>query len=126
MKNSRINWTDHTANFWHGCFKGVSLLSMDEWDWHRVLDVNLTGAFLMSQSAARLMSGHGSGVIIHLLAGAESDERPEAAYVASMAGLAGLARQMARELHPLGIQVHGVQAGQEQVVEVVLALLEEA
>lgn len=105
---------------------GVSLLSMDEWDWHRVLDVNLTGAFLMSQSVARLMSGQGSGVIIHLLAGAESDERPEAAYVASMAGLAGLARQMARELHPLGIQVHGVQAGQKQVVEVVLALLEEA
>jgi len=27
-----------------------SLLDMDEWDWHRVLDVNLTGAFLMLQS----------------------------------------------------------------------------
>jgi len=28
----------------------VPLLDMDEWDWHRVLDVNLTGAFLMTQS----------------------------------------------------------------------------
>ena len=26
----------------------VNLLDMDEWDWHRVLDVNLTGAFLMT------------------------------------------------------------------------------
>jgi len=31
----------------------VSLLDMDEWDWHRTLDVNLTGAFLMIQSAGR-------------------------------------------------------------------------
>jgi len=29
----------------------VSLLDMDEWDWHRVLDVNLTGAFLMMARA---------------------------------------------------------------------------
>src|ERR1043166_4094746 len=27
----------------------VPLLDMDEWDWHRVLDVNLTGTFLMAQ-----------------------------------------------------------------------------
>ena len=33
----------------------VHLLDMDEWDWHRVLDVNLTGAFLMTQSAGRVM-----------------------------------------------------------------------
>ena len=33
----------------------VPLLNMDEWDWHRVLDVNLTGAFLMTQSTGRVM-----------------------------------------------------------------------
>ena len=33
----------------------TSLLEMDEWDWHRTLDVNLTGAFLMIQSAGRMM-----------------------------------------------------------------------
>src|SRR6266545_4230416 len=43
------------------------LLEMDEWDWHRVLDVNLTGAFLMTQSVGRLMRAQGSGVIIHLI-----------------------------------------------------------
>ena len=39
----------------------VPLLDMDEWDWHRVLDVNLTGAFLMTQSAGRVMRNQGSG-----------------------------------------------------------------
>ncbi len=34
----------------------VPLLDMDEWDWHRVLDVNLTGAFLMTQSVPAIVS----------------------------------------------------------------------
>ena len=29
------------------------LLDMDEWDWHRTIDVNLTGAFLMSLASGR-------------------------------------------------------------------------
>ncbi len=37
----------------------VPLLDMDEWDWHRVLDVNLTGAFLMMQSVGRVMKEKG-------------------------------------------------------------------
>src|SRR5690606_20632620 len=44
----------------------VSLLNMDEWDWHRTLDVNLTGAFLMIQSAGRVMRAKGHGVIVNL------------------------------------------------------------
>ena len=50
----------------------VPLLDMDEWDWHRVLDVNLTGAFLMTQSAGRVMRAQGSGVIINLITGTSS------------------------------------------------------
>ena len=37
----------------------VPLLEIDEWDWHRVLDVNLTGTFLMTQSVGRLMRAQG-------------------------------------------------------------------
>ena len=44
------------------------LLDMDEWDWHRVLDVNLTGAFLVTQSVGRVMREQGGGIIINLLA----------------------------------------------------------
>src|SRR5215208_1474096 len=45
----------------------IPVLDMDEWDWHRVLDVNLTGAFLMTQSAGRVMRAQGAGVIINLI-----------------------------------------------------------
>ena len=102
----------------------VSLLNMDEWDWHRVLDVNLTGAFLMTQSAGRVMRNQGSGVIINLLAGTGCDEKEEAAFVASMAGLEEFTHQAAAELHPFGIRVHGVSEGQDDIVHAVLAFLE--
>ena len=101
------------------------LLDMDEWDWHRVLDVNLTGAFLMTQSAGRVMRAKGQGVIINLITESVRDESREAAFVASMSGLRGFTHQAARELRPYGIRVYAVESDREQVVEKILALLEE-
>ena len=102
------------------------LLDMDEWDWHRVLDVNLTGAFLMTQSVGRVMRNQGSGVIINIIAADQASIKDEAraAFVASMQGLEGLTHQAAQELNPYGIQVHAVKTG-EDIVERVFALLEE-
>lgn len=101
-----------------------ALLDMDEWDWHRTLDVNLTGAFLMTQSAGRVMRGQGSGVIINLLTLEQESAGNEAAFVTSMQGLVGFTSQAARELSPYGIRVHLVETGND-VVEKVMALLEE-
>ena len=107
-----------------------ALLDMDEWDWHRTLDVNLTGAFLMTQSAGRVMraappkGGQGSGVIINLVTLSQESAGNEAAFAASMHGLAGFTSQAARELSPYGIRVHLAETG-EEAVEKVLALLEE-
>jgi len=97
------------------------LLEMDEWDWHRVLDVNLTGSFLMTQSVGRVMQEQGGGVILSLIspvpgvteAGGDplngGDESPmRAAFCASMAGLEAFNQQAARELAPYGIRVHAV------------------
>jgi len=39
---------------------------MDDWDWQRTLDVNLNGAFLLTQSAGRIMKEKGGGVIVHV------------------------------------------------------------
>ncbi len=100
------------------------LLDMDEWDWHRVLDVNLTGAFLMTQSAGRVMRSQGSGVIINLVTLNQEPAKDEAAFVATMQGLVGFTRQAARELNPHGVRVHAVETG-EDVVEKVFTLLEE-
>jgi len=110
----------------------VSLLDMDEWDWHRVLDVNLTGAFLMTQSVGRVMRAKGSGVIINLLTAKQEEPalsevegaEGEAAFVASMSGLDGLAHQAGRELSPYGIQVYAVENVSEKIVENVFALLD--
>jgi 3-oxoacyl-[acyl-carrier protein] reductase len=100
----------------------VHLLDMDEWDWHRVLDVNLTGAFLMTQSVGRVMRAQGSGVIINLITESTRDGSAEAAFVASMNGLDGLTRQAARELAPYGIKVYSVENIPEKIIERVFAL----
>jgi NAD(P)-dependent dehydrogenase (short-subunit alcohol dehydrogenase family) len=102
----------------------IPLLDLDEWDWHRVLDVNLTGAFLMTQSVGRLMRAQGSGVIFNLITGSTRDENTEAAFIASMHGLEGLTRQAARELAPYGIQVCAIENISERIVERVFALLD--
>ena len=99
----------------------VPLLDMDEWDWHRVLDVNLTGAFLMTQSAGRVMREKGSGMILFLITEPTRDAMSEAAFVASMEGLRGLARQAERELSPHGIRVFTIQ--RDESAEDILAML---
>lgn len=105
------------------------LLDMDEWDWHRVLDVNLTGAFLMTQSVGRVMRAQGGGVIIHLItpipgvteAGRdESAKWGRSAFFASMAGLETFSQQAAGELAPFGIRVHTLRTDSD--VEFILNL----
>lgn len=102
----------------------VPLLNMDEWDWHRVLDVNLTGTFLMTQSVGRVMRGQGSGVIINLITESIRDEKNEAAFIASMTGLDGFTRQAARELSPYGIHVYAVENVSDTIIASVSALFE--
>jgi NAD(P)-dependent dehydrogenase (short-subunit alcohol dehydrogenase family) len=99
----------------------IPLLELDEWDWHRVLDVNLSGAFLMTQSVGRVMRAKGGGIIINLIS--ESNHESESAFVASMNGLRGFTSQAARELSPFGIHVHAVENDPDMIVERVFALL---
>ena len=83
-----------------------ALLEMDEWDWHRTLDVNLTAAFLMTQSVGRMMREQGEGLILNIITEAGREERPMlAAFYASMAGLETLSQQAERELAPFGVHV---------------------
>lgn len=104
----------------------IPLLEMDEWDWHRTIDVNLTGAFLMTQSVGRVMRAQGSGVIINLITEFTSVEpvQRKSAFIASMRGLDGFTRQAARELSPYGIQVYAIENRQGKIAEMILALLD--
>jgi NAD(P)-dependent dehydrogenase (short-subunit alcohol dehydrogenase family) len=100
-----------------------ALLDMDEWDWHRTLDVNLTGAFLMTQSVGRVMREKGKGVIFNIVESSTFTSDKEVAYHASMAALAALSDLAARELSPYNIRVFSISRS-EDVVNVVLEKLE--
>jgi NAD(P)-dependent dehydrogenase (short-subunit alcohol dehydrogenase family) len=89
----------------------VALLDMDEWDWHRVLDVNLTGTFLAVQSVGRIMKERGNGVIINLIHLAPTWRQQSGAYAATMYGLIALTQAASAELSAHGVFVHAVGKG---------------
>jgi NAD(P)-dependent dehydrogenase (short-subunit alcohol dehydrogenase family) len=98
-----------------------SVLEMDDWDWQRTLDVNLNGAFLLTQSAGRIMKEKGGGVIVQVGERPKGMER-RAAYFTSKAGLAALSALAAYELSDAGIRVYHVKP--EETGDVVRHILE--
>ncbi len=83
-------------------------------EWQRVLNVNLSGAFLCSQRAAGRMADVGNGGrIINITSVHEHIPRIGAsAYSASKAGLGLLTKVMAMELAPHGILVNAIAPGE--------------
>jgi gluconate 5-dehydrogenase len=79
--------------------------------WDTVLDVNLRGAFLLSQAVARAMLARGAGGSHIHVTSVRSDlaiRRGYAAYCASKGGLRVLIKQLATEWAPRGIRVNGI------------------
>jgi 3-oxoacyl-[acyl-carrier protein] reductase len=90
-----------------------SLLDFPLADWQRTLDVNLTGPFLTSRTAAPHMQAQGGGAIVNIssIAGRAAGLRNRAAYVASKTGLIGFTRECAREFAAYNIRVNAVCPG---------------
>jgi NAD(P)-dependent dehydrogenase (short-subunit alcohol dehydrogenase family) len=90
----------------------VPVHEMQEQDWRRAMDVNLTGAFLMSKYAAPAMMRAGSGSIIHMASQMGQVGAPgRAAYGVTKAGLIQLARIMALDYGPHNIRVNSLSPG---------------
>jgi NAD(P)-dependent dehydrogenase (short-subunit alcohol dehydrogenase family) len=83
-------------------------------EWQRVLNINLSGAFLCSQKAAhRMIDAGNGGRIINITSVHEHIPRIGAsAYSASKAGLGLLTKVMAMELAPHGILVNAIAPGE--------------
>lgn len=115
----------------------AGLLEMDEWDLHRVFEVNAIGVFLSMQAVGRVMREQGGGLIVNLLGRFEDHETPlPPAYLASRLAVAGLTRQAATELAAHNIRVYGLACGLDDLCipapafssaeQAVLALLNES
>jgi NAD(P)-dependent dehydrogenase (short-subunit alcohol dehydrogenase family) len=81
-------------------------------DWRRVVDVNLTGVFLVARAAAREMIAGGRGGriinIASILGAGASEPIPAAAYAATKGGVVNLTRDLAVHWAPHGIRVNAL------------------
>ena len=74
-------------------------------DWRDVVDVNLTGAFIVSQAFGKVMLEHRSGRIVHIsTVASHSPETFSGAYSCAKAGLGMLSKMIAAEWGPFGIR----------------------
>jgi gluconate 5-dehydrogenase len=90
----------------------TSLEEFAEADWRRILDVNLTGAFLTAQQVVKGMIARQSGKIINICSLQSEVGRPTIApYAASKGGLKMLTRGMTVDWAKHNIQINGVGPG---------------
>jgi 3-oxoacyl-[acyl-carrier protein] reductase len=79
-------------------------------EWRRVVDTNLTGAYLVAQKALPLL-GEGASIVFIGSKVATVGVPLRSHYTAAKAGLVGLTRSLCKELGPRGIRVNVVAPG---------------
>ena len=81
-------------------------------DWQRIIDINLTGVFLVAKSVAQGMIKRRKGKIINICSIQSELARPTIApYTASKGGVRNLTRGMATDWGKYNIQVNGIAPG---------------
>ncbi len=81
-------------------------------DWQRVMDINLSSAFYLSQCVASLMvKKRTKGVLINMSSVSAQGNAGQSVYAASKAGMEALTRVWAKELGGLGIRSVAIAPG---------------
>ena len=106
-----------------GIFHPEPMLTVDEWNWRRQIEVNITGVFFCIQLVGRVMADEGGGSIINLSAveACRASLPQGIGYIASKAAIIGMTRQAARELAPHHIRVNCIAAGSTEGAESTVA-----
>ena len=87
------------------------LFRMDDDEWSAVLQVNLTGAFLMCRAVQATMVAARYGRVVNLSSRSALGNRGQANYAAAKAGIQGLTATLAIELGPFNVTVNAVAPG---------------
>ncbi len=99
-----------------GGFGSAPLEAFSTADWNRIIGVNLTGPFLCSRAAMRIMKPQGGGRIIIVASISAHRVRPNnVAYNASKHGVWGLAQSIALEGREYGISCSCLNPGNTEV-----------
>ena len=95
-----------------GITKDGLVVRMRPEDWDSVINVNLTGTFLMSKAALKVMFKQRSGNIVNISSViGEMGNAGQANYAASKAGIIGLTKSLAKEFGSRGVRVNAVAPG---------------
>ena len=95
-----------------GITRDTLAMRMKDGDWDAVLDTNLNAVFRVSRAAIKPMVKQRFGRIISITSVVGASGNPgQANYAAAKAGVAGMARALARELGGRGITVNCVAPG---------------
>ena len=87
----------------------VLIVDTDPASWRRIVDINLTGTFLVSRAVVRQMRLHDYGRIVNLGSVAGKEGNPfSAAYSASKAAVHSFTKSLGKELARTGIRVNCV------------------
>jgi len=95
-----------------GIIKRIPILEMKADEFRQVIDVDLTGPFIMSKAVAKGMVERGYGKIINMCSMmSELGRNTVSAYAAAKGGLKMLTRNMATEWAKYNIQINGIGPG---------------